>query len=61
MSSPGKEFDRSNPNNKPTVLYLRIEFDPSSSLDELRQAAKEMVLWRLAGLRSDQVIPLETV
>ena len=60
MSSPVKEIDRSNPNNEPTVLYLKIELDPSSSLDELTQATKEIVCRRLAELRSDQVIPLET-
>ncbi len=60
MSSPVKEIDRSNPNNEPTVLYLKIELDPSSSLDELTQATKEIVRRRLAELRSDQVIPLET-
>ncbi len=60
MSSPVKEIDRSNPNNKPTVLYLEIELDPSSSLDELTQAAREIIRRRLAKLRSEQVVPLET-
>ena len=49
-----------NPRCKPTVLHLEIEFDPSSSLDELTQAAREIIRRRLAKLRSEQVVPLET-
>ncbi len=49
-----------NPRCKPAVLHLEIEFDPSSSLDELTQAAREIIRRRLAKLRSEQVVPLET-
>ncbi len=45
---------------KPTVLHLEIEFDPSSSLDELTRAAREIMRRRSAKLRSEEVVPLET-
>ena len=60
MSSSVKEFDYANPRCKPTVLHLEIEIDPSSSLDKLTQATREIIRRRLAKLRSEQVVPLET-
>ncbi len=60
MSTSVKEFGYANPCCKPTVLHLEIEFDPSSSLDELTQAAREIMRRRLAKLRSEEVIQLET-
>ncbi len=60
MSSAVKEFDYANPRCKPTVLHLEFELNPSSSLDELTQAAKDIIRRRLAKLRSEQVVPLET-
>ncbi len=60
MSSSAKEFGYANPRCMPAVLHLEIEFDPSSSLDELAQAAREIMRRRLAKLRSDEVVPLET-
>ncbi len=60
MSSSVKEFGYTNPHRKPTVLHLEIELDPSSSLDKLTQAAREIIRRRLAKLRSEEVVPLET-
>ena len=60
MSSSVREFDYANPRCKPTVLHLEIEFDPSSSLDELTQAARDIMRRRLAKLRSEEVVALET-
>ncbi len=60
MSSSVKELDYANPRCKPTVLHLEIEFDPSSSLDELTQAARDIMRRRLAKLRSEEVVALET-
>ncbi len=48
MSSSVKEFGYANPCCKPTGLHLEIEFDPSSSLDELTQAAREIMRRRLS-------------
>ncbi len=50
MSSSVKEFGYANPRCKPAVLHLEIELDPSSSLDELTQAAKEFIRGRLARM-----------
>ncbi len=60
MSSSVKEIGYAKPRCKPTVLHLENEFDPSSSLDELTQAAREIMCRRSAKLRSEEVVPLET-
>ncbi len=60
MSSSVREFDYANPRCKPTVFHLEIEFDPSSSLEKLTQAAREIIRRRLAKLRSEEVVSLET-
>ncbi len=60
MSSIVKEYNHANPRRKPSVLHLEIELDPSSSLNEVTQAARDIIHRRLARLRSEHIFPLET-